>query len=97
MRTQVRDTSRNAYQSITDSGQVGAQASFILSHICSTRDYSLQELCKITNLPINVISGRCNDLKKAGLLVEAPKRPCSESKRTIHPVALPKGQGELFQ
>lgn len=97
MRTQVRTTSREAYHSIQDSGQVGAQACFILSRLNSTRDYSLQEISKITGLPINAVSGRCNDLKKAGLLVESDKRPCSITGRTVHPVALPKGQGELFQ
>jgi len=97
MRTQVRDTSRVTYQSMKDTGQVGAQACFILSRMSSSRDYSLQEISKITGLPINAVSGRCNDLKKAGLLIEANKRPCSITGRTVHPVALPKGQGELFQ
>lgn len=97
MRTQVRDTSIKTYQSITDSGQVGAQAYFILSRMNASRDYSLQEISRMTGLPINAVSGRCNDLKKAGLLVEATKRPCSITGRTVHPVALPKGQGELFQ
>lgn len=97
MRTQVRDTSRETYRSMQDSGQVGAQALYILSRISASRDYSLQEISKITGLPINAVSGRCNDLKKAGLLIESAKRPCSITNRTVHPVALPKGQGELFQ
>lgn len=96
MLTDVRETSLDTYRDITDSGKVGQQAQTILNHIKPGYDYSLQELVKLTGIAINAISGRVNDLKKMGLLVESTKRACSITKRTVHPVKLPSKQGDLF-
>lgn len=96
MRTQVRESSIAAYRDLSDSGKIGAQAQTILNHMKAGRDYSLQELSRLTGIAINAISGRCNDLKKIGLLVEAACRKCSITGRTVHPVCLPTAQGELI-
>lgn len=93
MRTQVRESSIAAYRDLGDSGKIGAQAQTILNHMKAGRDYSLQELSRLTGIAINAISGRCNDLKKIGLLVEAAGRKCSITGRTVHPVSLPAPQG----
>lgn len=53
------------------------------------RDYSLQELSRLTGLGVNVISGRCNELRAAKHLELGPERKCSLTGRTIHPVQLP--------
>lgn len=92
----VRDTSRTAYLNLTDTGKLGCQQQTIMQHIKPGHDYSLRELCAVTGLEINAVSGRCNDLKKLGLLEEGAARPCKVSGRTIHPVRLPRQQGELF-
>lgn len=97
MRTAVRETSLNAYRDIESTGKVGAQAKSILGYIKPGRNYSLQEISKLTGYPINVVSGRCNDLKKAGELIEAPQRKCSITGRTVNPVRLPSIQLELLQ
>lgn len=95
MRTQVREASIDAYRDMSDTGKLGKQAQTILGAMRAGRDYSLQELSRLTGIAINAISGRCNDMKKVGLLVEASGRKCSITGRTVHPVCLPSAQGEL--
>lgn len=95
MQTNVREASLIAYRDLSDSGKIGTQAQTILNHMKAGRDYSLQELSRLTGIAINAISGRCNDLKKIGLLVEAACRKCSITGRTVHPVCLPSAQREL--
>lgn len=99
MKTNVRETSLMAYEEIGKEGKLGNQQKTILQVVNAHQDYSLQELCVLTKLTINVVSGRVNDLKKLGLLVEGEKRHCSITERTIKPVKLPKlpvAQRELF-
>lgn len=82
----VRDTSKDAYQSIAVSGLIGQQAQSILDAMDRDTDYSLQEISAKTGIPINAVSGRCNELKKGFYIEEADKRRCSITKRTIHPL-----------
>jgi len=97
--TLVRDTSLSAYDGLKSDGRAGAQEQRVLDAMQHGRDYSLQELARATGMPINAVSGRVNGLKKKGLVVEAPRRACSVTGNTIHPVRLPSldGQGSLFQ
>ena len=43
-------------------------------------------ICNKTGFAINAVSGRVNDLKKANQVVEAEKRKCSVTCKTITPV-----------
>ena len=52
----------------------------------SIKPLSLQEICNKTGFAINAVSGRVNDLKKANQVVEAEKRKCSVTCKTITPV-----------
>lgn len=47
---------------------------------------SLNEIAFGTGYKINAVSGRVNEMKKAGELVETDKRPCTITGRTIRPV-----------
>jgi hypothetical protein len=96
MRTQVAQTSIRTFHAITQDGTVSARQAQILAAVRPGFDYSLQELVGITGLPVNVISGRCNELRKAGLLELAEKRACNVSGRTVAPVKLPAVQGVLL-
>lgn len=96
MRTQVAQTSIDAYRAVKKDGTVSARQAQILAAVYPGLDYSLQELVDITHLPVNVVSARCNELRKAGLLELAEKRPCSVSGRTVNPVMLPEVQGRLL-
>ena len=63
------------------------------------RDFSLQEICRLTGLPVNIVSGRVNELKNMHpfpYLIESVQRRCSVTGKTITPVKLNRGQGELF-
>ncbi|HEY6435243.1 MAG TPA: hypothetical protein VIY47_01520, partial [Ignavibacteriaceae bacterium] len=62
----IRETSKSAYEDVQEEGGVSRQQKAVLEKIPEGRDFSLQELSKITGFPINVISGRVNELKKKG-------------------------------
>jgi predicted transcriptional regulator len=82
----VRDTSKETYGDIHTNGLIGQQAQSILDAMDRDVDYSLQEISAKTGIPINAVSGRCNELKKGFYIEEADKRRCSITKRTIHPL-----------
>lgn len=89
----ARDTSMMAHDELVQSGKLGRQASLIVEFIRARGgDWSLQEISRGTGLPINAVSGRCFDCKKAGALVEGEVRKCRVTGKTIHPVKLPGGQ-----
>lgn len=104
MRTAVAETSIRAYREIQSEGTLGAQAKAIMLAIHSAwtpgADFTLQEICAMTGLPINAVSGRVNGLKNdpPQYLIECPQRRCSITGRMVTPVTLryPKVQKELF-
>lgn len=97
MKTQVQDTSIDCYHDLQREGHLSHQQMLILDVIQEGRDYTLQELVRLTGLGINAVSGRCNELRKLELLSLADRRKCSISTRTVWPVRLPTKQKELFQ
>lgn len=89
-------TSIETYRAIKSDGTVSARQAQIMAAVYPGLDYSLQELVEITGLPVNTVSGRCNELRKAGLLELAEKRTCSVTGRTISPVTRTAVQGVLL-
>lgn len=92
----IRESSRAAYRDLQDTGRLSKQCRAIIGAMRAGRDYSLQEISRITGIAINAVSGRCNDLKKLGFLNEAASRKCSVTGKTIHPVTLHSAQEALF-
>lgn len=94
------ETRNAAYCELRDSGKLGARQRQIMLalHAASARDFSLQEIAALTGLPINVVSGRVFELKnmQPPYLIEGAKRKCSCTGRTVTPVAIYRGQMELF-
>jgi len=45
-------------------------------------------LSELTGIAINAVSGRCNGLKKKGVLQCTEKRKCSITNKTIKPLIL---------
>tara|TARA_Y100001972_G_C7600697_1_gene301018 strand:- start:559 stop:828 length:270 start_codon:yes stop_codon:yes gene_type:complete len=83
----VRTTSIIAYNELKGSGKQPKQKDIILDVLKkSVSPLSLQEICNKTGFAINAVSGRVNDLKKANQVVEAEKRKCSVTCKTITPV-----------
>ncbi len=81
-------TSIETYHALRDEGTLTRQQKIIVDAIAVGRNFSLQELVKATGLPINTISGRCNDLRHLGVLELGPKRACGVTGRNIAPVRL---------
>ena len=90
----VASTSLAAYDNLRETGKLSARQQQVMAVIKPGRDYSLQELVMLCGLPVNCVSGRVAELKKAPLsmLEHGPTRACSLTKSTIHPVRLPSKQ-----
>lgn len=95
MRTQMQETSLQARSEILEEGKVGKQAELILAHVKPGMDYSRSELCRMTGISVNAMSGRVNDLMKAKRLEHGEPRKCRVTGRTVKPVRLPSGQMKL--
>jgi len=76
------------YQEIVKDGTVGKQAQKILNLLFKSSPLSLREIKDKTEIEINAVSGRVNDLKKTGNVVECNRRKCSISGRLITPVTI---------
>ena len=96
MKTHVAPTSIEVYHDIRYEGLFNRQQKIILELMDWSVNYSLQELCVLTRLPINVISGRVFELKEKNLIQHADKRKCRITRRTIQSVRLCRAQPELF-
>jgi len=77
------------YYEIVEDGTVGRQAQKILDLLFKSNPLSLREIKDKTEIEINAVSGRVNDLKKRGKVIECNKRKCSISGRMITPVSTP--------
>jgi hypothetical protein len=86
MKTNVLSTSLEAYDAIKSDGTLGRRQQEVLDAVAPGRDFSLQEIAKATSLGVNVVSGRCFELRELGLLEFGPTRPCDITHRSVHPV-----------
>lgn len=98
MHTQVAQTSINHYRRIERDGMLTRVQTVIMDAIAPyPRDYSLKELCTLTGLAINTVSGRVNELRTMkGELEFGPPRPCSITGVTVKPVRRISSQRSLF-
>ena len=84
----VRSTSKQAYSQIQGSGVTTAQRQQILEYLyAEAAPRTLREIQEFTLIDINAVSGRCNELKKAGTLFEHPKRKCTITGRLVTPLS----------
>ncbi|KWR88800.1 hypothetical protein [Cupriavidus sp. IDO] len=98
MHTAVAHTSIRVYHQLKQDGTLSKRQKEILAVMKPfPADYSLQELVKLTGLPVNIVSGRVNELREdLGELERGPARACSVTGRTIRPVRRRHPQGSLF-
>ena len=96
MKTNVASTSIDCYHSLKDTGALTARQTQIMGHIQHGRDYTLQELSKLSGLGVNTVSGRCCELRKKLVLELAGKRRCSITGESVNPVRLPSVQPGIF-
>tara|TARA_Y100000593_G_C4174552_1_gene268787 strand:+ start:451 stop:747 length:297 start_codon:yes stop_codon:yes gene_type:complete len=89
----VTITSKIAYSQLNKDGVAKSQKARILD-VVNEKDngkgLSLREIKKETNIDINAVSGRVNDLKKMNFLETAEKRKCTISGKLINPVMVTK-------
>lgn len=87
----IRTTSRDAYNDLRDGPVLGHQAQMIQAWVREQgHECSLQEISQGTGIAINAVSGRVNDCKKTGALIEREHRPCRVTGRRIIPVDVPR-------
>lgn len=91
----VQQTSLDAYEDLIKSGKLGKQEATILSFMAKGRDYSVKELCELTGLEVNAVSGRVAGLKKKLMVEEGERRPCAVTGNSIKPVRLVDAQKQL--
>ena len=83
----MRITSKKAYDELKTTGKELTQKERILQLLIEQqRPLSLQEICALTGIQINAVSGRVHTLKHEGKIHESTKRPCGVTKKTITPV-----------
>ena len=90
----TRTTSRLAYKVINENGTRISQSDYIYSIVASIPEkykalgYTLKEISRRTELEINSVAGRVNELKKDGRVKECTKRKCRVTGRLVTPVTL---------
>ena len=82
----VRVSSMEAYREVNTDGTALTQKQTILALLQVSMPLSLREICEATGFDINAVSGRVNDLKHEGKVIECPRRKCSITDRLIIPV-----------
>ena len=83
----ISQSSITAYNEIMSDGKAETQLKTILSLLNIWKEpLSASEIKAQTGFEINAVSGRINDLKKLGVLVECDRRPCAVTNRLITPV-----------
>lgn len=83
MQTNVRDTSIDAYVEHKATGHVTSSQQAVLNAMRHGRDYSLSELSAMTGIEKSSVSGRINELKKSGQVIESRKRACRVTGKTV--------------
>ena len=64
----IQETSRQAYYKILDDGTLGTNQIKILWYIVSHPDFTDLEISNETNIPINCVTGRRNELLKLNFI-----------------------------
>lgn len=94
MRTNVRDTSREAYVQLQTEGKLGPKQQQIVDFIAKRAgsDFSRIELSSGTGMAINCVAGRVKELLDLGVLKEGRRRACTITHNNIRPVMLVQGR-----
>ena len=87
----VTQTSKLAYRELNEEGVGDTQKEKILDVVSSyfynyDKGLSNREISNLTGFEINAVSGRVNDLKKEGLIVEAEKKKDKQTNKLVQTV-----------
>lgn len=82
MKTDVQTTSLFAYRTeIVPT--IGTRQRVVYDEIMRHKDVTNTEISHFLGFPINTVTPRVNELRKAGLVCESVKRPCRITGRTV--------------
>jgi len=105
MKTQMAQTSVNAYHSHVNSGAKANQCEAILAYVeCWALSFdnivrgelNRRQIANALGFELGATSGRVNKLVKDGLLEECGAAKCAVTDKTVGLVRLPIGQKEMF-
>tara|TARA_Y100000310_G_C20438301_1_gene694794 strand:+ start:45 stop:338 length:294 start_codon:yes stop_codon:yes gene_type:complete len=80
----VTDTSLKAYADLLDSGELNRRQTQVLENLRYLRSATNLEVATEARLPINQVTPRMLELRKAGLVVAGGKRPCKITGNTAY-------------
>lgn len=88
MRTQVADTSRDAYHALGP--KLGRQQRQVLAYLAqhTYRDHTRGEIARGTCMRLSSVCGRVNELLALQAIVEGVRRPCRVTNIAAHPLRL---------
>lgn len=93
MKTNVRDTSIAAYDSVDLSRGQRRVVEFLMKY--PERDWTRNELATKSGIPINCVTPRVLELIRAGVLEERVRRGCRVSGKQAHAIRVAPRQMEL--
>ena len=91
----IRTTSKLAYLELAESGKLARSKQLFYDYLKFRPAMSRLEISKGTGQPINIVSGRINDLKRMGIVIEVSKRYCTITGSLITPVTVEKNGTQL--
>lgn len=97
MRTQVTETSIDAYHSRSRRTIGQLQCDRIVEYVERAGSATIAEIAKALSMEKSSVSARRNELIAAGRLVQGVRRQCAVTGRSVQSVELPPKQGALFQ
>lgn len=94
----IKQTSVDAYYAMIAGPKLGEQQRAIVAYLARNchRDFTRAELAQYLGLRVSSVCGRVNELLEQQAVVETPRRKCSVTGSSAHPLKLAPAQIELF-
>lgn len=84
----IRETSKQVYKEINADGTTSKQQGKIISYLKVHPNVTRREIAQAMGIDVSSVAGRVNELINANVLSEHPRRKCSISGRSAHPVSI---------
>ena len=97
MRTQVSETSREAFNSIRREGKLQPMQKSILDALDGGRTYTRKQLRQVTGMELSSVCGRVNSLLAAGLVEIIGEVKDEKTGKRQELIGLPRIQRDLFE
>jgi DNA-binding MarR family transcriptional regulator len=94
MRTNVKDTSIDAYDDLRHTIKLGKMQQDVLNVMKPNTIYTRRELSRITKLETSTIAGRVNELIEAGYIDVVNKIKCPITNKTVEALTLTENRND---